>query len=115
MYTLLKYILVYLVIAFSVTPYFSGNEYLLATVTTLLGIFLLFRGNDSLNTRYVRFIVLLVGVLVIQGVILQYLEFRTLTREEVLERNLPCRTIAAAVEAGYLEKVSGFEKLDRGL
>jgi hypothetical protein len=43
------------------------------------------------------------------------LDFRTLTREEVLERNLPCRTIAAAVEAGYLEKVSGFEKLDRGL
>jgi hypothetical protein len=39
------------------------------------------------------------------------LNFKTLTREEVLERQLPCRTIAAAVEAGYLEKVPGFENL----
>ncbi|MDI9525161.1 MAG: hypothetical protein QM218_06660, partial [Candidatus Cloacimonadota bacterium] len=39
------------------------------------------------------------------------LDFKTLTREEVLERQLPCRTIAAAVEAGYLEKVPGYENL----
>jgi hypothetical protein len=39
------------------------------------------------------------------------LNFKTLTREEVLERQLPCRTIAAAVEAGYLEKVPGYENL----
>ena len=40
------------------------------------------------------------------------LNFKTLTREEVLERQLPCRTIAAAVVAGYLEKVPGYEALD---
>ena len=43
------------------------------------------------------------------------IDFMTLTREEVIERNLPCRTVAAAVEAGYLEKVPGCEKLDREL
>ena len=39
------------------------------------------------------------------------LDFATLTREEVIERDLPCKTVAAAVEAGYLEKVTGYEKL----
>ena len=43
------------------------------------------------------------------------LDFTTLIREEVLERNLPCRTVAAAVEAGYLEKVPGFERLNNNL
>lgn len=43
------------------------------------------------------------------------IDFMALTREDVIERNLPCRTVAAAVEAGYLEKVPGFEKLDREL
>jgi len=40
------------------------------------------------------------------------LDFKVLTREQVLERQLPCRTVAAAVEAGYLEKVPGYETLD---
>lgn len=40
------------------------------------------------------------------------LDFAILTREEVIERNLPCKSVAAAVEAGYLEKVPGFEKLN---
>ena len=40
------------------------------------------------------------------------IDFATLTREGVLDQNLPCKSVAAAVEAGYLEKVPGFEKLD---
>jgi hypothetical protein len=40
------------------------------------------------------------------------IDFMTLTREEVIERNLPCKTVAAAVEAGYLEKVPGVERLN---
>ena len=43
------------------------------------------------------------------------IDFMTLTREEVIEQSLPCKTVAAAVAAGYLEKVSGYEKLDREL
>jgi hypothetical protein len=43
------------------------------------------------------------------------LDFTTLIREEVLERNLPCRTVAAAVEAGYLEKVPGYERLNKNI
>ncbi|NLK50027.1 MAG: hypothetical protein GX294_05200 [Candidatus Cloacimonetes bacterium] len=39
-------------------------------------------------------------------------DFTTLTREEVLERDLPCKSVAAAAEAGYLEKVPGWESLD---
>jgi hypothetical protein len=41
------------------------------------------------------------------------LDFAALSREDVFERELPCRTVAAAIEAGYLEKVSGYEKLNR--
>ena len=43
------------------------------------------------------------------------LDFKTLTREEIIEQNLPCITVAAAVDAGYLEKVPGYERLDREL
>lgn len=43
------------------------------------------------------------------------IDFTALTRDEVIEQNLPCKTIAAAVEAGYLEKVPGYDKLDREL
>jgi len=39
------------------------------------------------------------------------LDFRILTREDIINQNLPCRAIAAAVEAGYLEKVPGYESL----
>lgn len=37
--------------------------------------------------------------------------FKTLTRENVIVQNLPCRTIADAVRAGYLEQVPDYEKL----
>lgn len=43
------------------------------------------------------------------------LNFSTLTRQEVLDRQLPCRTIKDAVNAGYLEKVTDYESLDRFL
>ncbi|MDD2262078.1 MAG: hypothetical protein PHW20_07425 [Clostridia bacterium] len=43
------------------------------------------------------------------------IDLKTISRDDVIERNLPCRTVAAAVEAGYLEKVPGCEKLDREL
>lgn len=36
----------------------------------------------------------------------------TLTREEVLARELPYRTIAASISAGYLEQVHGYENLN---
>lgn len=39
------------------------------------------------------------------------LDFKILTREEVLERQLPCRNITESIEAGYLEKVPGYQNL----
>lgn len=33
------------------------------------------------------------------------LDFNTLTREDVISLQLPCRSIAASIEAGYLDKV----------
>lgn len=41
------------------------------------------------------------------------IDLNTLSREQILEQNLPCRTVADAVDAGYLEKVPGYAKLDR--
>jgi len=41
------------------------------------------------------------------------IDFKTLAREDVLEYDLPCKSVAAAVEAGYLEKVPGYEMLDK--
>jgi len=43
------------------------------------------------------------------------LDFKLLTREDVIALNLPCRTIAEAVNAGYLERVPGCEKLSNPL
>ncbi len=43
------------------------------------------------------------------------IDIKTLTREEIIEKNLPCRNIAAAIEAGYLEKVRGHSILINGL
>ena len=39
------------------------------------------------------------------------LDFTTLTREKILERQLPCGTVTESVEAGYLEKVPGYHNL----
>lgn len=40
------------------------------------------------------------------------INFKTLTRDEIINHGLPCRTIAAAVEAGYLEKVPEYDGLN---
>jgi hypothetical protein len=40
------------------------------------------------------------------------IDFCVLTREEIIASNLPCKSIADAVMAGYLEKIPGYEKLD---
>jgi len=39
------------------------------------------------------------------------LNLRKLTKEEIIKKNLPCRSIASAIEAGYLEKVRDWKKL----
>lgn len=39
------------------------------------------------------------------------IDFKTLTRQDVLDLNLPCKTIADAVRSGYLEQVPGSENL----
>lgn len=41
------------------------------------------------------------------------IDLATITREEIIRRNLPCRTIRAAIEAGLLVPVCGYEGLDR--
>lgn len=38
------------------------------------------------------------------------LDFTTLTREEILERNLPCKSLATAIQAGFLDLVRNWEK-----
>jgi len=40
------------------------------------------------------------------------LDFNSLTREEVIALQLPCRTVAESVRVGYLEKVPGYENLN---
>lgn len=41
------------------------------------------------------------------------IDFINLTREDLAGQDLPCKTITAAVEAGYLEKVPGYDSLAR--
>ncbi|GAB1469046.1 hypothetical protein MASR2M64_18190 [Candidatus Cloacimonadota bacterium] len=43
------------------------------------------------------------------------LDFKVLTREEVIALQLPCRTIAESVRSGYLEQVPVFENLSASL
>jgi hypothetical protein len=42
-------------------------------------------------------------------------DFSSLSREEIVNRNLPCISIEAAVNAGMLEKVPGFETLNASI
>jgi hypothetical protein len=37
---------------------------------------------------------------------------KTLTRSQIVNNNLPCKTVKAAVEAGYLPEVINYEGLD---
>ncbi|MDD3562956.1 MAG: hypothetical protein PHR32_04690 [Candidatus Cloacimonetes bacterium] len=39
------------------------------------------------------------------------LDFKTLTREELVTMQLPCRNIVSSIEAGYLEKIPGYKEL----
>ena len=39
------------------------------------------------------------------------LDLKTLTREEIIAMNLPCRSIYESINAGYLEKVRDYNKL----
>ena len=41
------------------------------------------------------------------------LDLKTLTREEIIAMNLPCRNICESVKAGYLEKVPKYENLNQ--
>ena len=43
------------------------------------------------------------------------IDFKTLTREYVIDHSLPCRTVADAVRAHYLEKIPGFDVLNNQL
>ena len=39
-------------------------------------------------------------------------DLATLTRAEIYDQNLPCRSVKSAVEAGLLQKMKGYEELD---
>ena len=39
------------------------------------------------------------------------LDLKTLSKEDIVEQKLPCRSIASAIEAGYLKKVRDWRKL----
>lgn len=40
------------------------------------------------------------------------ISFSSLSREEVMQRNLACKSVSDAVLAGYLDRVPGFERLN---
>jgi len=40
------------------------------------------------------------------------LDYQTLTRAQIIAQNLPCRSINAAVAAGYLEEVPAYQELE---
>ena len=40
------------------------------------------------------------------------LDIMKLTREEIIKKNLPCQSIASAIEAGYLNKVRDWQQLN---
>jgi hypothetical protein len=42
----------------------------------------------------------------------QQVNLKTITREQILEQQLPCRSVKAAVEDGLLAKIPGYQYLD---
>jgi hypothetical protein len=42
-------------------------------------------------------------------------DLRAITRTQIEQQSLPCITVKAAVEAGLLPKVKGYERLDKAL
>lgn len=43
------------------------------------------------------------------------IDLLTLSREQIETQNLPCKTVKAAIEAGLLPVVTGYERLDAGI
>jgi len=43
------------------------------------------------------------------------LDIKKLTREEIIKKNLPCSSIASAIEAGYLNKVRDWQQLNASI
>ena len=43
------------------------------------------------------------------------IDLAVITREEIIQRNLPCRTVKAAIDAGLIVPVSGYERLVRDI
>jgi len=39
------------------------------------------------------------------------LDLKKLTREEIIKKNLPCQSLASAIQAGYLDKVRDWQQL----
>jgi len=44
-----------------------------------------------------------------------HLDIKKLTREEIIKKNLPCSSIAKAIEAGYLNKVRDWQQLNASI
>jgi hypothetical protein len=42
-------------------------------------------------------------------------DLKVLTKDEIYQNNLPCKSVRNAVEAGYLPVVTNFENLDNGI
>lgn len=40
-------------------------------------------------------------------------DLKTITREQIYDQNLPCKTLKAAIDAGLLPKVKGYGKWDK--
>jgi len=45
----------------------------------------------------------------------EQVSLKTITREQILEQDLPCRSVKTAVEDGLLPQVPGYMYLDRGI
>ncbi len=45
----------------------------------------------------------------------ELVNLKTITREQIFAQNLPCRSVKAAVEAGLLSDIPGYQYMDRGI
>ena len=67
--------------------------------------------NRSKGRAYISWPALWMKRMRAQARALPDLDIKELTREEAIAQNLNCISIAHAVEAGYTERVKGYEKL----
>jgi hypothetical protein len=42
-------------------------------------------------------------------------DLKTLTRQQIYDDNLPCKSVKSAVEAGFLPEVLNYQLLDNGI